>query len=54
MPICSAQYFGEMLTGIPVAIARSIIFWSMPLACMSISTLRPAPTIPSNSDFQKS
>jgi hypothetical protein len=52
MPKCSAQYFGEILIGRPVATAVSVIVWSMPLACMSISTLRPQVATPSNTVFQ--
>ena len=52
--MCSAQYLGEMFTGSPVASAASIVGWSMPLACMSISTRRPQPATPSKTSFQKS
>ena len=39
--MCSAQNFGETLTGMPVSSARLIVLSSIPLACMSISILRP-------------
>ena len=52
--MCSAQYLGETFTGMPVATPRSIMVWSMPLACMSISTLRPQVATPSKTVFQKS
>ena len=53
--MCSAQYFGEILTGMPVRQRpASIIVWSMPLACMSISTLRPQVATPSKTVFQNS
>ena len=54
MPICSAQYFGEILTGILVATASFCMVSSMPLACMSISTVRPQVATPSKTVFQNS
>ena len=52
--MCSAQNLGEIVTGSPVASARSISRWSIPLACRSISTRRLPREAPSNTIFQNS
>ena len=46
-PMCSAQYFADSRTGIPADRAPSIIFWSSPFVCSSISSLRPERGTPS-------
>ena len=51
--MCSARYFGEAVTGMPVLRAMSIIRWSRPLPCMSISTGRPAAATPAKACSQK-
>ncbi len=52
--MCSAAYFGEMVTGRPVASAISSVGTSRPFECRSSPTRRPDSTAPSSTVLQKS